>query len=123
MVRPERLLAASPLVLRFATDRRCAARGSVQPGADAGLSNSACLSAGSSNYYVERSKPRKGSQTPKIMVRPERFELPASWFVARRSIQLSYGRALTIIDSNTWRRGRDCSQACACSSLADARDR
>jgi hypothetical protein len=40
------------------------------------------------------------------VVRPERFELPASWFVARRSIQLSYGRALTI-DSNTWRRGRD----------------
>jgi hypothetical protein len=27
-------------------------------------------------------------------VRPERFELPASWFVARRSIQLSYGRAI-----------------------------
>ena len=26
------------------------------------------------------------------MVRPERFELPASWFVATRSIQLSYGR-------------------------------
>jgi hypothetical protein len=26
------------------------------------------------------------------MVRPERFELPAFWFVARRSIQLSYGR-------------------------------
>src|ERR1700734_235818 len=26
------------------------------------------------------------------VVRPERFELPASWFVARRSIQLSYGR-------------------------------
>jgi hypothetical protein len=25
-------------------------------------------------------------------VRPERFELPAFWFVARRSIQLSYGR-------------------------------
>ena len=29
----------------------------------------------------------------RILVRPERFELPASWFVARRSIQLSYGRA------------------------------
>src|ERR1700690_869808 len=29
------------------------------------------------------------------MVRPERFELPASWFVARRSIQLSYGRILS----------------------------
>ena len=26
------------------------------------------------------------------LVRPERFELPAFWFVARRSIQLSYGR-------------------------------
>ena len=36
-----------------------------------------------------------------IMVRPERFELPASWFVARRSIQLSYGRK----DHQTPRRG------------------
>jgi len=27
-----------------------------------------------------------------LMVRPERFELPAFWFVAKRSIQLSYGR-------------------------------
>jgi hypothetical protein len=34
-------------------------------------------------------------------VRPERFELPASWFVARRSIQLSYGRK----DDQTPRRG------------------
>jgi hypothetical protein len=33
-----------------------------------------------------------GSQFFWKMVRPERFELPASWFVARRSIQLSYGR-------------------------------
>ncbi len=28
------------------------------------------------------------------MARPERFELPTAWFVARYSIQLSYGRAL-----------------------------
>ena len=28
------------------------------------------------------------------MVRPEEFESPAFWFVAKRSIQLSYGRKL-----------------------------
>ncbi len=28
------------------------------------------------------------------MARPERFELPTTWFVARYSIQLSYGRVL-----------------------------
>ena len=29
------------------------------------------------------------------MVRPERLELPAYWFEASRSIQLSYGRTRT----------------------------
>ncbi len=28
------------------------------------------------------------------MARPERFELPTAWFVARYSIQLSYGRCV-----------------------------
>jgi hypothetical protein len=30
------------------------------------------------------------------MVRPERFELPTLWFVAKYSIQLSYGRTLVV---------------------------
>jgi hypothetical protein len=29
------------------------------------------------------------------LARPERFELPTPWFVARYSIQLSYGRAVS----------------------------
>ena len=46
-------------------------------------------------HIAQDSKPRAlatSAQFRKRMVRPERFELPASWFVARRSIQLSYGR-------------------------------
>ena len=31
------------------------------------------------------------------MARPERFELPTTWFVARYSIQLSYGRVFDCI--------------------------
>ena len=31
------------------------------------------------------------------MARPERFELPTTWFVARYSIQLSYGRVVRAI--------------------------
>ena len=39
------------------------------------------------------------------MARPERFELPTAWFVARYSIQLSYGRMVNrrgIIQKNLW---------------------
>jgi hypothetical protein len=34
-----------------------------------------------------------------MMARPERFELPTPWFVAKYSIQLSYGRADQTIQS------------------------
>jgi hypothetical protein len=30
------------------------------------------------------------------LARPERFELPTFWFVARHSIQLSYGRVVVL---------------------------
>jgi hypothetical protein len=30
------------------------------------------------------------------MVRPERFERPTPWFVAKYSIQLSYGRSVKL---------------------------
>ncbi len=33
------------------------------------------------------------------MVRPERVELPTFWFVAKRSIQLSYGRPEELVRS------------------------
>ena len=33
------------------------------------------------------------------MARPERFELPTPWFVARYSIQLSYGRIIFYIST------------------------
>src|SRR5207249_10637316 len=36
--------------------------------------------------------PNLYTQLVERMARPERFELPTFWFVARRSIQLSYGR-------------------------------
>ena len=45
--------------------------------------------------YVTEGDPLRGKQRlgpTKRMARPERFELPTPWFVARYSIQLSYGR-------------------------------
>ena len=52
------------------------------------------LPAESQNAPMRIGKKKAGSKPAFFVpvVRPERFELPASWFVARRSIQLSYGR-------------------------------
>jgi len=50
--RPDGLLAAAPLVLRFAPDRRRALRGSVQPGAAPGCRTGlVCLSAVRTAYF------------------------------------------------------------------------
>jgi hypothetical protein len=37
-----------------------------------------------------------------ILVRPERFELPTPWFVAKYSIQMSYGRFVYIYDATSF---------------------
>jgi hypothetical protein len=44
------------------------------------------LSAGSSNCSAVLPDPTKGPQAKNAMVRPERFELPASWFVVAEMI-------------------------------------
>ena len=36
----------------------------------------------------------RDGETVRYLPKPERFELPTPWFVARYSIQLSYGRVL-----------------------------
>lgn len=41
---------------------------------------------------LEPKKNPRNAWVVRLMVRLERFELPAFWFVARRSIQLSYSR-------------------------------
>jgi hypothetical protein len=43
---------------------------------------------------IQRTAPGACSQLFDLLARPERFELPTPWFVARYSIQLSYGRAV-----------------------------
>src|SRR5713226_3737396 len=40
----------------------------------------------------------------RYLVRPERLELPAYWFEASRSIQLSYGRTTVIIQARSTRK-------------------
>ena len=49
----------------------------------------------------ERIEDLGGERCAGEMARPERFELPTSWFVAMRSIQLSYGRTVTAASAGT----------------------
>jgi hypothetical protein len=112
LMRPERLLAAAPLAppgspcgrstrpsaeLCFGAcgpsslrDRRRCAPASKSRAAIC-RTRLVCLSGVRISAY-ELAGPAGFARTLKALVRPERFELPASWFVARRSIQLSYGR-------------------------------
>jgi hypothetical protein len=57
-----------------------------------------CMAVRLQSLRTKKKAPRTGEAFFFDMVRPERFELPTSWFVARRSIQLSYGRK-----RKTWR--------------------
>ena len=41
-------------------------------------------------------------QATELLVRPERFERPTPWFVAKYSIQLSYGRMTLIVRHKTF---------------------
>src|SRR5579872_4557037 len=84
MVRPERLTRA------IHGARPSGALKRVKKAILAFFSN-CCFYVGSSNHFW------KGQKKYHLMVvfflaRPERFELPTTWFVARYSIQLSYGR-------------------------------
>jgi hypothetical protein len=47
---------------------------------------------------------RVSGMDPRKLARPERFELPTPWFVARYSIQLSYGRVFLRYDERPDRR-------------------
>ena len=40
----------------------------------------------------KKANPKIGLSCTVILARPERFERPTPWFVAKYSIQLSYGR-------------------------------
>src|ERR1019366_4665602 len=50
--------------------------------------------AGARRRNPERSEGSESRGVKEKLVRPERIELPTSWFVAKHSIQLSYGRIM-----------------------------
>src|ERR1700690_2266989 len=88
MARPERLLAAAPLVPSGPPSLRSGVNLGRRPSFRTRL-------VGLSGVRIIGDEPAAStgsSRSEKVMARPERFELPTSWFVARRSIQLSYGR-------------------------------
>ena len=56
------------------------------------------------HFPLQRGTRRNGrpAQPDEKMARPERLELPTYWFVASRSIQLSYGRAISSVARRAW---------------------
>jgi hypothetical protein len=98
---------------------RSANRSHREPGQKPALSIDAALHFGRKSSITSRNPIAQGGGIARVaknstaqvldkLVRPERFELPASWFVARRSIQLSYGRKghLTAIHFNNRSRAK-----------------
>ncbi len=93
LVRPDGLLAAAPLGLRCAAARRrCAASSNpAAPGCRTRLVVRREFELG-----LRSARNAEHFSVRKFVVRPERFELPTTWFEARCSIQLSYGRARAV---------------------------
>ena len=87
MARPERLLGAAPLALR------AAGKAGVLRSLRSLVELNRIRYVGSSNtfQYFKHTEAR-ARRASVCLARPERFELPTAWFVARYSIQLSYGR-------------------------------
>jgi hypothetical protein len=54
--------------------------------------DAASIGAGDSMVTSASASVAERRQAIDLLARPERFELPTPWFVARYSIQLSYGR-------------------------------
>ncbi len=76
---PERALAAAPLVLRSAAERRRAARGSVQLGRRRPSCRTRLVVCREFELWPTSGRTQPVFLVRKMMVRPERFELPTKY--------------------------------------------